>query len=142
LREGEYQQNFRTCIQEKLVTENEGASDQVALICDRAKHELLALMKSLPLGPAASKSLPEWMTASQLAEYWQILDEKGKPRTAGILKWAKRTPEEFPLPHAYMGDLLRFYREDVDIWAREEGIRRRVQSERKRKRARLITAID
>jgi len=113
--------------------ENDHASDQVSLICDRAKYELLALMKSLPsVDREQHKSRPDWMTAAQLAEYWQIVDEKGRPRTAGILKWAKRTPEEFPLPHAYMGDLLRFHREDVDMWAREESVRRRLRSKRKR----------
>jgi hypothetical protein len=112
---------------------NERALDQVALICDRAKYELLALMKSLPsVDQGRHPRLPEWMTAAQLAEYWQIVDEKGNPRTAGILKWAKRTSEEFPLPHAYMGDLLRFHREDVDLWAREESVRRRLRSEKKR----------
>jgi hypothetical protein len=115
------------------MSENQRASDQVELICDRAKHELLALMKSLPsVDREQQKSLPEWMTAVQLAEYWQIVDEKGKPRTAGILKWIKRKSEEFPLPHAYMGDLVRFHREAVDMWAREESVRRRLRSERKR----------
>ena len=74
----------------------------------------------------------EWMTASQLAEYWQLLDKEQKPRTAGILKWANRQPAEFPLPHAYMGDLLRFHRDEVDKWAKEEAERRRAQKERRR----------
>ena len=51
--------------------EIEHASDQVASICDRAKYELLALMKSLPVvGSDQPKGLPDWMTAAQLAEYW------------------------------------------------------------------------
>jgi hypothetical protein len=33
-----------------------------------------------------------------------------------------------------MGDLLRFHRADVDVWAREEADRRRVQNEQRRLR--------
>ena len=40
--------------------------------------------------------------------------------------------DHFPLPHAYMGDLLRFNRDEVDQWAREEAERRRVQYEKRR----------
>ncbi len=74
----------------------------------------------------------DWMTAAQLAEYWQLLDEGKKPRTAGILKWTKRPADQFLLSHAYMGDLLRFHREDVDKWAKEAAERRRLQKESKR----------
>jgi hypothetical protein len=56
------------------------------------------------------------MSATQLAEYWQLYNENNEPTTAGILKWAKRPADKFPLPHAYMGDLLRFNRDDVDRW--------------------------
>lgn len=60
------------------------------------------------------------MTAKQLAEYWQLLSGDNQPITPGILKWASRPADQFPLPHAYMGDLLRFKSEDVDPWAQEE----------------------
>jgi hypothetical protein len=59
-------------------------------------------------------------------------NDKGETTVAGIIKWAKRPPNQFPLPHAYMGDLLRFHRDEVNQWAREEAERRRVQSERRR----------
>jgi hypothetical protein len=72
------------------------------------------------------------MNATQLAEYWQLYNDKNEPTTAGILKWAKRPPDQFPLPHAYMGDLLRFNRDEVDRWAHEEAERRRVQNEKRR----------
>jgi len=78
--------------------------------------------------------LLDWMTASQLARYWQLVNTNGEPTTAGIMKWARRTEDEHPLPHAYMGDLLRFHRTDVDVWAREEADRRRVQNENRRLR--------
>jgi hypothetical protein len=72
------------------------------------------------------------MTAIQLAEYWQLYNKEGEPTTAGILKWAKRLPDEFPLPHAYMGDMMRFHRDEANQWAKEEAERRRVENERKR----------
>jgi len=72
------------------------------------------------------------MSATQLAEYWQLYNDKNEPTTAGILKWSKRPADQFPLPHAYMGDLLRFNRDEVDLWAKEEGERRRVQKEKRR----------
>ena len=78
--------------------------------------------------------LLDWMTASQLARYWQLVNANGEPTTAGIMKWARRSEDEHPLPHAYMGDLLRFHRADVDVWAREEADRRRVQNEHRRLR--------
>ena len=37
-----------------------------------------------------------------MAEYWQLYNENNEPTTAGILKWAKRPADKFPLPHAYM----------------------------------------
>jgi hypothetical protein len=76
--------------------------------------------------------LLDWMTASQLDRYWQLVNSNGEPTTAGILKWARRPDDGHPLPHAYMGDLLRFHRVDVDVWAREEADRRRVQNEQRR----------
>src|ERR1051326_339063 len=112
-------------------------ADQVRQIFDRTKHELSALLLSVqaPVESNASSSAQlEWMTARQLAEYWQIYSEEGEPRTAGILKWARRPPDQFPLPHGYMGDLIRFKRGDVDRWAIEEASRRRVGTQRKRLR--------
>src|ERR1044072_8599428 len=40
-------------------------------------------------------------------------------------------PNQFPLPHAYMGELLRFNRKEVDLWAKDEAERRRVQKEKR-----------
>jgi hypothetical protein len=108
--------------------------DETSRLCETFKHQLLAILSSLPIGTSTSEGAPilMWMTAPQLAEYWQLVDEEGKPRTAGILKWVKRSPDKFPLPHACMGDLMRFNREDADKWAKEEAERRRIQNERKR----------
>jgi hypothetical protein len=90
---------------------------------------LLAESESETITP---EPLLEWMTASQLARYWQLVNANSEPTTAGIMKWARRPEDEHPLPHAYMGDLLRFHRADVDVWAREEAERRRVQHEHRR----------
>jgi hypothetical protein len=106
--------------------------DQVSRIYERAHDEVLTLLRSQE--PAERPGTPprEWMSATQLAEYWQLYNENNEPTTAGILKWAKRSADKFPLPHAYMGDLLRFNRDEVDQWARQEAERRRAQAERRR----------
>lgn len=100
--------------------------EHVNQICDRAKHELVALLLSVPPTVKESVPLPEWMTARQLAEYWQLYVDD-EPATAGIMKWARRSPDEFPLPHARMGDMTRFRREDADRWALEEASRNAVK---------------
>lgn len=102
---------------------------------DRTTLDAIALLlaKSEP-EKITPEPLLEWMTASQLARYWQLVNANGEPTTAGIMKWARRPDDEHPLPHAYMGDLLRFHRADVDVWAREEADRRRVQNEHRRLR--------
>ncbi len=98
---------------------------QVIRICEQAKHELIALLLSLPVTPdPPAPPTQEWMTVKQLAQYWQLLTNDNEPRTAGIMKWANRPADQSPFPHACLGDLLRFRREDVDRWAYEEAGRR------------------
>jgi hypothetical protein len=108
-------------------------AEEVVRIYQRAQTETLALIQSRPaeMGGASER---DWMSAMQLAEYWQLYNDKNEPTTAGILKWSKRRPDQFPLPHAYMGDLLRFNRSEVDLWAKEEAERRRTQNEKRRLR--------
>ena len=100
---------------------------------DRTTLDAMALLVA---ESETEKITPEpllnWMTASQLARYWQLVNSNGEPTTAGIMKWARRPGDEHPLPHAYMGDLLRFKRDEVDRWAQEEAVRRRVENNRKR----------
>ena len=108
--------------------------EQVNRLGERLVRDVLALVSQLPEkenGQGAAQS-QEWMTALQLAEYWQLYNDKGEPTTAGIMKWAKREPEQSPLPHASMGDLFRFNRDDANQWAREEAQRRRAENERRR----------
>src|SRR5215213_3168703 len=109
-------------------------AERVSNIFDRAKHEALALLLSAAPSQSTNQAeqVPEWMTDVELARYWRIFNKDGEPVTAGIRSWAKRPPDEYPLPHAYMGDLLRFRREDVDRWAVEEAERRRAAGKRKR----------
>ncbi|MDQ3668445.1 MAG: hypothetical protein M3410_18105 [Acidobacteriota bacterium] len=107
--------------------------EKLTRVLDRATHEAIALVLAQPeTEKAPAEPGPEWMTAAQLARYWQLVNANDEPTTAGIMKWAKRSENEHPLPHAYMGDLLRFHRTDVDLWAREEAERRRVQNEQRR----------
>jgi hypothetical protein len=116
-----------------MLDQNLDLKEKLASVIDRATQDAIALL--LTQREAAQPSLesaPEWMTATQLARYWQLVSANGEPTTAGIMKWARRSENEHPLPHAYMGDLLRFHRADVDVWAREEAERRRVQNEKRR----------
>lgn len=81
---------------------------------------------------SAPSTLVEWMTITELAEYWRLLDKDGNPVTAGIKKWVNRPADEHPLPQGCMGDLPRFKREAVDRWAEEEAELRRAEKERRR----------
>jgi hypothetical protein len=110
----------------------EGTKEQIGHICERARQELESLILTPPPAEPTAMTSAEWMSATQLAEYWHLHNDRGEPTVAGIIKWSKRPPNQFPLPHAYMGDLLRFHRDEVNQWAREEAERRRVQSERRR----------
>lgn len=118
-----------------MIDQNLDLKEKLTNVIDRAIQDAIALL--LTQGEAAkpsAESAPEWMTATQLARYWQLVNANGEPTTAGIIKWARRCENEHPLPHAYMGDLLRFHRDEADLWAREEAERRRVQNEQRRLR--------
>jgi len=111
----------------------EDLAARVKQIAEGVEAEVLEILRCrLTDQPPAPPPAPrEWMTATQLAEYWQFFNDKNEPTIAGILKWSKRPPNQFPLPHAYMGDLLRFNRKEVDLWAKAEAERRRVQKEKR-----------
>jgi hypothetical protein len=111
---------------------SEVLANEIERIYDRARQELVALLASQPPPMSTPTPVSEWMSASQLADYWHLRNDKGEPTVAGVLKWSKRPPDQFPLPHAYMGDLLRFNRDEANQWAKEEAERRRVQSEKRR----------
>jgi hypothetical protein len=114
---------------------NSDLREKLNRLLDHATQEAVELLLThCEIEKPSTEPTPDWMTASQLARYWQLVNANGEPTTAGIMKWARRSENEHPLPHAYMGDLLRFHRADVDVWAREEGDRRRVQNEQRRLR--------
>jgi hypothetical protein len=105
----------------------------IADVIECATKEVIALVEAnRDVEKSEAESLPKWMTAAQLARYWQLVNANGEPITAGIMKWTKRAENEHPLPHACMGDLLRFKREDVDQWAQEEAAFRRAEKNRKK----------
>ena len=106
---------------------------KIADVFERAAKEVIALVETdREIDKNSVEPLPEWMTAGQLARYWQLVTANGEPITAGIMKWTKRAENEHPLPHACMGDLLRFKREEVDRWAQEEAAFRRAEKKRKK----------
>ena len=118
-----------------MIDQNLDLKEKLASVIDRATQEAIALLLTQREAAQPSvESAPDWMTATQLARYWQLVNASGEPTTAGIMKWSRRCENEHPLPHAYMGDLLRFHRDEADLWAREEADRRRVQNEQRRLR--------
>lgn len=116
-----------------MLDKDSDLKDKLTRLFDRTKYEAIALLLAQP-EPEKVQAEPvlDWMTATQLARYWQLINAEGEPTTAGIMKWAKRSDDEHPLPHACMGDLLRFKREEVDRWAQEEAARRRAEGNRKK----------
>ena len=118
-----------------MLDKNSDLKLKINELVDRSTRDAIALLiAEFQTNEIAPEPPPDWMTASQLARYWQLVNADDEPTTAGIMKWARRPEDEHPLPHAYMGDLLRFHRADVDVWAREEANRRRVQNEHRRLR--------
>lgn len=65
-------------------------AEEVVRIYQRAQTETLALIQSRP-AEMAGASGREWMSAIQLAEYWQLYNDKNEPTTAGILKLKGRS---------------------------------------------------
>ena len=63
---------------------------------------------------------PFWMSEEQLADYWQLRTPDGKVTVHSIHKWTARLEDEHPLPCGSLGEERRYYREEVDRWAREE----------------------
>jgi len=105
----------------------------ITSIFKEAEHKALAALHAIELEPVQEAQLnSEWMTPTELAAYWRCFNKQGDPTTAGILSWARRPIDQYPLPHAYMGDMMRFHRDEVNQWAKEEAERRRIEIERRR----------
>jgi len=107
--------------------------NRITTIFKEAEHKALAALHVAELEPAQETRLvSEWMTPTELAAYWRCFNKQGEPTTDGILSWARRPHDQYPLPHAYMGDMMRFHRDEVNQWAKEEAERRRIENERRR----------
>ena len=116
-----------------MLDQNLDLKAKIAEVLECAAKEVIALLEAnRDVENSSAEPLPEWMTAAQLARYWQLVNASGEAITAGIMKWAKRAENEPPLPHACMGDLLRFKRADIDRWAQEEAAFRRAEKNRKK----------
>lgn len=75
-------------------------------VLECAAKEIIALVEAhRDVERSSPESLPEWMTAAQLARHWQLINANGEAITAGIMKWTKRAENEHPLLHACMGEL-------------------------------------
>jgi hypothetical protein len=59
---------------------------QVARIYEQAQNETLALIQSRPEEKIVAP-VRELMSATQLAEYWRLYNDKNEPTTTGILTW-------------------------------------------------------
>ena len=60
-----------------------GLAEEVVRIYQRAQTETLALIQYQPTEKIVTP-LRDWMSATQLAEYWQLYNDKNEPSTAGI----------------------------------------------------------
>src|ERR1700704_7036706 len=118
-----------------MTDQNLDLKEKLTRVLDRATQDAIGLLLTQrEIEKPSVEPVQEWMTATQLARYWQLVNANDEPTTAGILKWVRRSQNDHPLPHAYMGDLLRFNRQEVDLWAKEEAERRRVQNQNRRLR--------
>lgn len=90
------------------------------------------------------KPLPEWMTETLLAEYWQLRNREGELTTAGIRSWGERAPDEHPLPYINCGEFKRYHRTQVDQWAQEEveWQRKRLRARREQRQPRKLHAVE
>ena len=116
-----------------MLDEDLDLKTRITDVLECALKEVIALVEAdRGVEKNSAETLPEWMTAAQLARYWQLVNASGEAITAGIMKWTKRAENEHPLPHGCMGDLLRFKREEVDRWEQEEAAFRRAEKNRKK----------
>jgi hypothetical protein len=90
-----------------MLDEDLDLKTRITDILECASKEIIALVEAhCDVERSSPEPLPEWMTAAQLAHYWQPVNAGGEAITAGIMKWTKRAENEHPLPHACMGGLI------------------------------------
>ena len=81
-----------------MLDEDLDLKTRITDVLECASKEVIALVEAdREVEKSSAEPLPEWMTAAQLARYWQLVNAVGEPITAGIMKWAKRTETEHPL---------------------------------------------
>ena len=65
----------------------EDLKEKLIRLFDRMSTEAIALLALEPeVMKVSTEPLPEWMTATQLARYWQLVNAKGEPTSAAIMK--------------------------------------------------------
>ncbi|MCA1566217.1 MAG: hypothetical protein LC803_11385 [Acidobacteria bacterium] len=107
--------------------------DHITAIFKEAEYKTLAALHVVELATKQeTQPVSDWLTPTELAVYWRCFNKQGVPTTSGILSWARRPLDQYPLPHAYMGDMMRFHRDEANQWAKEEAERRRIENERRR----------
>ena len=75
-----------------MLDQNLDLKEKLASVIDRATQDAIPLLLAqAEAAPAPAEPTLDWMTATQLARYWQLMNAHGEPTTAGILKWAKRS---------------------------------------------------
>ena len=78
-----------------MIDQNLDLKEKLTRVLDRAMQDAIALLLTQRESEKhSSEPTPDWMTASQLARYWQLVNTNGEPTTAGIMKWARRCENE------------------------------------------------
>ena len=71
-----------------MIDQNLDLKERLASVIDRATQDAIALLLAQrEIEKPTQEPMPDWMTASQLARYWQLVNANGEPTTAGIVKW-------------------------------------------------------
>ena len=85
-----------------MLDEDLDLKTRITDVLECASKEIIALVEAhRDVERSSPEPLPDWMTAAQLARYWQLVNASGEAITAGIMKWTKRAENEHPLPHLH-----------------------------------------
>ncbi|MFN2533587.1 MAG: hypothetical protein ABR555_20090, partial [Pyrinomonadaceae bacterium] len=65
-----------------MIDQNLDLKEKLASVIDRATQDAIALLLTrCEAEKPSAESKPEWMTATQLARYWQLVNSNGEPTT-------------------------------------------------------------
>ena len=68
-----------------MLAEDSDLKEKLTHAFERMTQEVIALVQAhCDIGTSSPEPLPEWMTAAQLARYWQLVNANGEPVIAGI----------------------------------------------------------